>query len=125
MPDFSDYEGPCQVFYQSKLLADATNCRIVHSGNGSDVNTMHSGYAGLAKGAFKSEITVENAVAVGGLEAEFDEHVIEQSTIRIVIVRGGKRLGYKAKIDRTESDNSIESAASFSWTALAGKPKII
>lgn len=125
MPGFGDYEGPGQVFYQGKLLADAKTVRISHQGNGSDVMTMHRGYAGEAPGAFKSEITIENAVPKGGMEADFTEAMITRKTVRVVVVRGGQRLGYEGKISTEESENSIENAASHSFTVSAGKPKKI
>jgi|GEM_PF-6460529 len=125
MAGLGDYEGPGQVFYQGSLLAEAKSVRISHQGNGSDVNTMHRGFAGLARGAFRSEVTVTSAVPKGGMEKDFTQAIIDQATVRVVVVRGGQRLGYAGKINTEESENSIESAAEHNFTLVAGVPKKI
>ncbi len=125
MAGLSDYEGPGQIFWNGSLLGEAKSVKVSHKGNGSDVNTMHKGFAGQSKGAFKATITVENMIPVAGLEKRMREALIDFKNVKLVVVSAGYRLAYDCKIDEDDSDNSIENAASYSFTAVAGKPKVL
>jgi hypothetical protein len=128
MAGLGDYEGPGQVFYQGSLLADATMVRVRHNRNGSEVLTMSKGFAGMTAGAFKSEITVENAVpknitAQGN--PDFVDAMVKGKHVRVVVVHGGKRYGYDGVIDSCDIDNSAKDAAASNFVMFAPRPKVL
>jgi len=122
MAGFGDFESKGQVFYQGKLLAYCSGVDVDGQGNGSDVNTMHLGYAGEAAGPQKWEVTLTNVIPVAGMEADFDQHFIDRKTVSAVVARGGSRMRFTGKLSNVRSSNSIESAAEYTATLVSGTP---
>jgi hypothetical protein len=118
------YEGPAEVQFDQSTLAEAVSISVTHSGNNNPVVTMKRGLAGRSKGAFQSEIQVENAAPKGGLEAEFVEKCIENADVSIVHVFAGKTYTYDGWIDTDSIQQGTDQPASLSFTVIAGPPII-
>ena len=125
MAGLGDYEGPGKFYLNNNLLAEAMSVRVALSGNNNKVFTMRKGLAGRSRGAIESELTVENAVPLAGLEGEFMELCISNSNVTAVIDFAGKRYSYDGWIEGVELGQSTDGAATCSFTIPAGKPRIL
>lgn len=119
------YEGPGKVFVGANLLAESTRVRVSINGNNRRVFTMKRGLAGRSRGPVESELTVDNAIPLGGLEQDFYEKCVENEDIRIVVNQAGKRLQFDGWIDNVESEQTTDAAASLTFTVVAGPPRIL
>lgn len=113
------------MFIGANLLAEATRVRISINGNNRRVFTMRRGLAGRSRGPLESEIQVDNAVPIDGLEEEFYEKVVDNEDVRIVVDQAGKRLQFDCWIDSIESEQTTDGAASVNFTAVAAAPRIL
>lgn len=118
------YEGPGKIYFENNLLAEASRVRVQITGNNRRVRTMKKGLAGRSRGAVESEITVDNAVPLDGLEADFVRKCVFNEDVVIVVDLAGQRQQYDGWIDSTESEQSVDNEASFSFTAVAGPPRL-
>ena len=119
------YEGPGKVFFDSNLLAEATRVRYSINGNNRKQFTMKRGLAGRSRGPVESELTVDNAIPIAGLEADFIEKCIENADVVIIVDVAGKRLQFDGWIDTVEGEQTTDGAASLTFTAAAAKPRIL
>ena len=119
------YEGPGKVFFGANQLAESTSVRVSYNGNNNQVTTMKKGFAGRSRGAFTSEITVENAIPLDGLEEDFIVKCIDNADVVIVIDLAGQRYSFDGYIDSSESSQATDSPASLSFTVSAGKPRVL
>ena len=119
------YEGPGEVQFNSRTLAEAQTISTSLASNSSEVLTMKKGLAGRSPGAKRSEISVENAVPKGGLEDEFFQLCVEDADVTITHLFAGKTYIYEGWIDTVESSQGAESPASVSFTVIAGPPRIV
>lgn len=120
-----NYEGPGKVFFGANLLAEANRVRVSVNANNRRVYTMKRGLAGRSRGATESEITVDNAIPIAGLEEEFYEKCIDNEDVRVVIDQAGKRLQFDGWIDSVESEQTTDAAASLTFSVVAGPPRIL
>ena len=119
------YEGPGKVFFGANLLAESSRVRVSINGNNRRVYTMKRGLAGRSRGPVESELTVDNAVPLAGLEEDYFEKCIANADVRIVVDQAGKRLQFDGWIDSVESEQSNDAAASLTFTVVAGPPRIL
>ena len=89
------YEGPGEVYFNGRLLAEAESVRFRIMGNKRKVFTMIKGLAGRSKGPVEAEIQVTNAMPIAGEEAEFERILIEDGDIRLVVLHPGGVKGRK------------------------------
>lgn len=119
------YEGPASVLFDGSLLAEAKNIRVSGASGNTPVKTMKKQLAGRSKGAYTASLVVENAVPVAGLEQEYVEKCVANADVTIVYIQAGKRYQYDGWIDSVEQGNDTESDATFSFTMMAGPPRIL
>lgn len=119
------YEGPGSVYFGASLLAESSRVRARVSGNNRRVYTMRKGLGGRSRGPVESEITVDNAIPLGGLEHEYVELCINGADVRLVQDVAGKRYQYEGWIDDTEIEQSQDNAAGLTFTVIAGAPIIL
>lgn len=119
------YEGPGEVLFDNSAMAEATSISIQNNGNNNPVVTMKKGLAGRSRGALTVDITVENAVPKGGLEAEFIEKCVENADVTITHLMAGRQYIYDGYIDSTDTQQGTDTPASISFTVVAQPPTII
>lgn len=119
------YEGPGEVQFDSRTLAEATSISLSLESNSTEILTMKKGLAGRSAGAKRVEISVENAVPKGGAEQEFIEKCVDDADVVITHRFAGKDYIYEGWIQNVEASQSADSAASLSFTVIAGKPRIV
>ena len=73
----------------------------------------------------EASIEVENAVPIAGLERDFNVFCVANSNVQITLVRAGRRLLFTGWIESVNGENATQSAASLSFTVVAGKPDIL
>lgn len=118
------YEGPAELYFNNSLLAEARSIRVAITGNNRKVYTMKKGLAGRSRGPVEVEVTVENAVPKGGLEADFNQLCVDNEDVDIVYVQAGKRITIEGWIESVDNNQGTDDAAAVSFTAMAGKPRI-
>jgi hypothetical protein len=119
------YEGPGELQFDGRTLAEAKTIRGDFNSNSTPVKTMKKGMAGRSKGAFESRIEVENAVPKGGLEQAFIEKCVEDADCRITFVFAGKRYQIEGWIDSVNLNQGTEEDAGLSFTVIGGKPLVL
>lgn len=119
------YEGPGEIQYNNRTLAEAMSVSITHNPNNNRVYTMKKGLAGRSRGAYEAEISVENAVPKAGLEQDFIAHCIEDADVTISVLYAGKTYIYEGFIDSVDQSQATDAAATLSFTVVAGKPRIL
>lgn len=119
------YEGPAEIQFDGRTLAEASTVRASVASNSNQVTTMKKGLAGRSKGAVVSNITVENAVPKGGLEAEYVSKCVEDADVRITILMAGRRYQFEGWIDNVDMNNGTNEAAGVSFTVIAGPPIVL
>lgn len=119
------YEGPGEVQFNSRTLAEAVSISTNIASNSSEVLTMKKGLAGRSAGPTRTEISVESAVPKGGMELEFAEMCVKDADVTITHRFAGKTYIYEGWIDSVESSQSTDSPASVSFSVIAGPPRII
>lgn len=117
------YEGPCEVSFDSRALAEATSCSVSIAPNSTPVNTMKKGMAGRSRGPAASTIRIANAVPKAGLEVDFIDKCVEDADVTITIIAGGKRRSFDGYISSVEIEFSTGAAAGATFTVMAGKPR--
>lgn len=120
-----DYEGPGEVQFNQNTMAEATSISVSHNSNSTPVTTMRKGLAGRSRGAYTVSIQVENAVPKAGLEAEFIEQCVENATVAISHLFGGRTYVYEGWIESVDTSNGTDQAASASFSVMAGPPTIV
>jgi hypothetical protein len=125
MSALDDYEGPGKVFFGANALAQAKSVRFNINGNNRRVYTMKKGLAGRSRGPVETEITVDNAVPIAGLEQEYIERCVDNANVRIEIELAGKRYSWDGWIDTVEGSQSTDADAGLSYTVVAGPPQIL
>jgi hypothetical protein len=119
------YEGPAEVQFNQSTLAQATSIQKEIQGNNNPVVTMRLGLAGRSFGAKVTNITVENAIPKGGLEAEFIEQCIEDADVTIAHEFAGKQYAYDGYIDSVSVSQSVDSPASLTFSCVCRPPRIL
>lgn len=118
------YEGPGRLYFGANPLAEAKSVRWTVSGRHNAVRTMRKGFSGISRGAPETSISVQNAVPIDGLEADFVEKCIAGAEVRIVVRLAGKSYQWDAFIDEVNSEQDTETDAGVGFTAIAGPPQI-
>ncbi len=119
------YEGPGEVQFDHRTMAEAVSISVTNNGNNNPVTTMKKGLAGRSRGAATANIQVESAVPKGGLEAEFVEKCIVNADVTITHLMAGRMYVYEGWIDDVETTQSTDAPASISFTVMARPPTII
>lgn len=109
----------------SLLLAEASRVRMSIAGNNRRVVTMRRGLAGRSRGPVESEISIDSAVPVEGLEDTFVEKIIDNADVRVTIDLAGKRYGFDGWVEDGDAEQSTDGSASFSFRVVAGPPRIL
>lgn len=122
MGAMNTYEGPGELYFQARLLAEATKCSVRVNGNNNKVATMKKGLAGKSDGATESEITIENAIPRKGYESDFLEKCVKKEYVRLVVISGGQRHTFNGWVESVEWNNAVDSPAAISMTMVAGAP---
>lgn len=117
------YEGPGEVLFNSRTLAEATSVSVSIAPNSTPVNTMKKGLAGRSRGPAASTIRVASAIPKAGLEAEFIDKCIDDEDVTIVIIIGGKRRAFDGWITSVDVEYATGSAAGATFNVMAGKPR--
>lgn len=107
-----NYEGSITIKYNGSALADAKSMQVATKSNIRTVKTMGAalggGVAGWASGVHESEVTIESATPVGGLEVDYRLHMRRGTIITIEADIGSKTLQYQGKIDSIDWNASAE-----------------
>ena len=119
------YEGPGEVQFNSRTLAEAMSISVSIASNNTEVLTMKKGLAGRSAGPKRSELSIENAVPKGGLEQEFIKMCVTDQDVTIVHKFAGKDYIYEGWIQDVEASQSTDSPASLNFTVIAGPPRIV
>jgi hypothetical protein len=120
-----NYEGSITVLYNGSALAEATSWKADHGANLREVLTMRKDLAGWAKGVKRTEITIEEATPIAGLEAEFFAHFLAGTVVSLEALIGGKTFRYDGKIESINASASAEGDAMMhSLSIKAGAPQI-
>lgn len=117
------YEGPCEVQFNTRTLAEATSCSISIAPNSNPVNTMKKGMAGRSKGPVACTIRIANAIPKAGLEVDFIDKCVDDEDVTIVVIIGGKRRAFDGYIGSTDVEFATGSAAGATFTVMSGKPR--
>lgn len=117
------YEGPCEVTFDSRTLAEATSCSISVAPNSTPVNTMKKGLAGRSRGPAACTLRVANAIPKAGLEVDFIDKCVDDADVTLVVIIGGKRRAFDGWISSVETEFSTGAAAGATFTVMAGKPR--
>lgn len=123
-----EFQGPAQVFFGSRPLAECDSARVRIQGNNRKVYTMRGGRPGLrgrSRGPVESEISLTNAIPKEGFEADFPQACIVNADVRIVVVSGKQRFQFDGWIEDVDLNHSTEQSASISFTVTAGPPTIL
>lgn len=124
MSAMETYEGPGTVLFANSMLMESQTVRVSVQSNNREVMTMRKGLSGRSKGPRRSEISVENAVPRGGLEAAFDDALLTDQNVEVVVVMAGRRYNFEGWIDSYEHSQSQDGPASFSFSIIAGPPSV-
>ena len=116
------YEGPGEIQFDSRTLAEASTVRASVSSNSNQVTTMKKGLAGRSRGAVVSQVTVENAIPKGGLEVEFMDKCVQDADVRITLLIAGRRMTFEGWIDTVDTSQGVNEMATISFTVTAGPP---
>lgn len=119
----TQYQGPGEIQFNGKTLAEATSVSVSIAPNSTPVNTMKKGMAGRSRGPATSTIRVGNAVPVAGLEVDFIDKCIEDEDITVTIIIGSKRRSFDGYITTVDVEYSVGSAAGATFNVMAGKPR--
>jgi hypothetical protein len=119
----TQYEGPGEVQFDAKSLAEAISVSVSIAPNSQPVRTMKKGLSGRSRGPVECTIRVSNAVPKAGMEIDFLEKCINDADVTINIVVGGKRLGFDGWITGFDAEYSVGSPAGATFTVMAGKPR--
>lgn len=103
-----DYEGSIAVLYNGSTLAEAKSWSADHTANLREVLTMKKDLAGWARGVKKTEITIDEATPVAGLEADFFAHFIAGAVVTVEALIAGKTFRYDGKIESIGANASAE-----------------
>lgn len=122
MPDV--YQGPGEIQWNGSTLAEAKNVKFSIMSGGQDVATMAKGWAGSAPSFVKTTLTIEEAVPLAGLEADFVEALVKGSFIDVTVAYAGKRYSWTAKIESVDGEMSIENPSNVSLSLTSGAPRI-
>ncbi len=120
-----EFEGPAQVFFGSRALAEAGSVSVSIQGNNRKVYTMRGGRAALrgrSRGPVESELKIESAIPKAGYEADFIRACVVNADVRVVVVSGGQRHQFEGWIEDVSENHSTEQSASISFTVVAGPP---
>ncbi len=118
------FEGPAEVQFRGRTLANATSATLEVASGAAPVRTMKGGLVGRARGAPESSVRVSNAIPKAGLEADFIAACVEDEDVRITILVGGKRVQVDGWIDRVTAEFATGSAAGASFVVLGGQPSV-
>lgn len=114
------YQGACEVAFNSSVLAEAKTVSIELTNNSKREVTMAKGFAGSALGPVMNEITVDSAVPLVGLEADFIAACVVTATVQITVAYAGKRYTFNAVIESVSLKAGAEEASLISFKAVAG-----
>ncbi len=84
-----EYSGPGTIYFNGRLLAEASQITVKTTSNDKDVKTLAKGLSGFSNGAQETSVDFDNAVPLEGMEEEFDEICHSHQTVQIG-VRFGK-----------------------------------
>ena len=119
------YEGPGEIQFDGRTLAESSTVRASVSSNSNQVTTMKKGLAGRSRGAVVSQVTIENAIPKGGLEQAFIEKCIADADVRITLLIAGKRYQFEGWIDTVDTSQGVNEMATLSFTVTAGPPLVL
>lgn len=122
MATMDTYEGPGTVLVNNSLLMEAQQVRVSVQSNNREVMTMRKGLAGRSKGPRRSEISIECAVPRDGLEQDFDQSLLDDANVVVVVVMAGTRYQFEGWIDSYEHSQSQDGPAGFNFSIVAGPP---
>lgn len=117
------YEGPAEVYLQVKgtgatsalkLMVEMTSLTVTVNSNAKPIRTMQKGLAGRAPGPVEVEASMESAIPVSGMEADYQKAVIDNADIFIVHKLGNVRRSYDGWLESGESSQSAENPATTS-----------
>lgn len=123
MATMTQYNGPCELQFDGRTLAEATTCRISVTPNTTPVRTMKKGLGGRSRGPVECTIDVESAIPKAGFEVDFMQKCIDDADVTIVIVRAGKRVAFDSFITNVAESYGVQAAASSSFSAMSGRPR--
>lgn len=124
-PTQKNFEGRGQIFFNGRVIADATKVNLKINTNDNDVTTFGGGYAGSSDGATTTDITIDLAVARKGFESDFLMVVTQRKPVSITMKAAGKRITVGCKVRDFDLTQDVASAASASLTLKGGEPQIV
>lgn len=119
------YEGPGAVYFGSNPLAESTSVSWDVNSNNNPVFTTKKGFAGFSAGATQTQVTVENAVPLAGLEHDYVERCVVKAFVTIVVAFAGKRYAVDGYIDSFGGRQGVDQAAQASFVVMGGAPRIL
>lgn len=119
------YEGPGKIYFGAQLLAEATRVRFSVSGNNRRVRTMQKAAAGRSRGAVESEVSIDSAVPLAGMEVEFIEICINNENVRVVVDVAGQQFQIDGWVEDSEVTQGVDDTAGVSATVFGGKPLVL
>lgn len=122
MAELNQYEGPGELYFNGRLLAEASKCEATVKGNNNKVFTMKRGLAGKSDGARESEGTIECAIPRKGYEVDFMTKCVKGTTGELVLKSGGKRHKFAIWIEEVRTANSVDSPAALTVNWTGGPP---
>lgn len=120
----TQYQGPAEIQCNGRSLAEAITVRVSVTPNSTPVRTMKKGLGGRSRGPVECTIDVESAIPKAGYEVDFMRLCVEDADITIVTLGGGTRKAYDAFITNVSEAFGVQQAASSTFTAMSGKPRI-
>lgn len=123
-PTVSRYQGPAEIWLNSRALFECKSIRWSVTGNNNEVLTMRKGLAGKADGPRKSEATIDSAVPIAGLEANLVSHVITGKPCSLVFKVGKTRVQITGWFEEANGEASTDAASNISGTFKGGPPQL-
>lgn len=109
---------------QNALLSEHGKLSVKRSNGAALVKTVAKGLAGISKGAGMVEVSVENAVPAAGFEYDAGDVIEGLVPIEIGVVGpAGKELKFTGYIMEDDLSHAVDSASSYSFSAVGNFAK--
>lgn len=108
------------VLLDGTLLSQATNVTIDWNGNHSRIKTLAGGFVGLSKGAFITEISIDNVVPELGFEFEPSTAISNVEEHQLTIFAGEEALNIAVFIESGSFSKGVDSEPKLSFKAVGG-----
>lgn len=112
------YEGAGEIYFNGRLLVEATRARWSARPNDNPQRTMRKGFSGFSDGPTEGEISFETAIPVSGYEADFHDAVLNKREVVAVYKDANKRIQVAGRITSFDSERSVDNAASASIVVM-------